>query len=438
MATGTLKALFVPGGVLLLLATVALRSGLLPLSAAAAAWLLFPALLLALLLALRFRSSRVAMLLVTLLAANRTMVYFAAHPAAAGSASRTAFELLALLLPLNFLLVAWTCERGFVFPQVSAGAGLLFAEFIVFTLTIPLAARPGPVILHSGFIDPRLLSWTKIPQPALFLFTAVLAFLLVRWKYFRRPTEIGLFWALAAAGLAEHAGLAGPLATAFLATAAVILAGAIVETSYFMAFHDELTALPGRRAFNQALQGMRDSYAVAAIDIDHFKSFNDTYGHETGDHVLRMVAAKLAAVTGGGKAFRVGGEEFSILFAGNSAAEAASHLEALRTEIASSKFRLRFGNDRRSITRGAERRRPGPTRRGASPRRTMGELASECVSVTVSIGVAEPGSRWSDAEQVVRAADQALYRAKRKGRNRVEIASPSGSRAVRKSRRSIA
>ena len=55
---------------------------------------------------------------------------------------------------------------------------------------------------------------------------------------------------------------------------------------------------------------------VAMVDVDHFKKFNDTYGHDTGDSVLRMIATKLQKVGGGGTAYRYGGEEFSIIFNG--------------------------------------------------------------------------------------------------------------------------
>src|SRR4029077_13648145 len=93
---------------------------------------------------------------------------------------------------------------------------------------------------------------------------------------------------------------------------------------------------------------LEDSYAVAVVDIDHFKKFNDTYGHETGDQVLRLVAAKLATVTGGGRAYRVGGEEFSILFPGKSVREVLPHLELLRSVIEGSQFHVRGGHERRS------------------------------------------------------------------------------------------
>jgi GGDEF domain-containing protein len=181
-----------------------------------------------------------------------------------------------------------------------------------------------------------------------------------------------------------------------------------------MAYHDELTKLPGRRAFNELLLGLEDRYAIAIVDVDHFKKFNDTYGHETGDQVLRMVAAKLQEVTGGGKAFRCGGEEFAIVFPGVSARDAWEHVDLLRQSIGASSFRVRGQLDRRKVPR------PGERREGARIRKISVQAGDE-VSVTVSIGVAEPSTRNRKVDQVIAAADKALYRAKAGGRNRVEL-----------------
>jgi PleD family two-component response regulator len=174
---------------------------------------------------------------------------------------------------------------------------------------------------------------------------------------------------------------------------------------------------------------------VAVVDIDHFKSFNDTYGHDTGDQVLRMVAARLARVSGGGEAFRVGGEEFSILFSGKAVKEVVEHLERLRILIQSSTFRVRGGEERRTVTRGPDRR---TVARGKRARRVHPQNSSGELSVTVSIGVAGPTSRLREVEQVIQAADKALYRAKQGGRNRVEAAATPARPRTSRPRRSIA
>ena len=182
------------------------------------------------------------------------------------------------------------------------------------------------------------------------------------------------------------------ISTTYSAVAACILATSIIENSYLLAYHDELTTLPSRRAFNDALLRLQDPYSIAMVDIDHFKRFNDTYGHDTGDQVLRLVAASLARVTGGGQAYRCGGEEFAILFPGKTTSDVVDHLEQLRAAIEASEFRMRSG-DRRQAPRGPDRRNQrtrGRARKGDAIRQLAQEKPSAPLSVTVSIGVATP------------------------------------------------
>jgi PleD family two-component response regulator len=148
-----------------------------------------------------------------------------------------------------------------------------------------------------------------------------------------------------------------------------------------------------------------NQYAIAMVDVDHFKKFNDTHGHDVGDQVLRMVAARIAAVGGGGRPFRYGGEEFTVLFPGRGARDALPWLEALRESVEAYTLALR-GQDRPASPR------DGKDRRGAGSR-------ARAVSVTVSIGVAERSEKYPTPEDVIQAADRALYRAKNRGRNQV-------------------
>jgi diguanylate cyclase (GGDEF)-like protein len=218
----------------------------------------------------------------------------------------------------------------------------------------------------------------------------------------------------------------------YSSTAACILAISIIENSYLLAYHDELTTLPSRRAFNDALLRLQEPYSIAMVDIDHFKRFNDTYGHDTGDQVLRLVAASLSRVTGGGQAYRCGGEEFAILFSGKTTSEVVDHLEQLRAIIEASEFRMRIG-DRRQVPRGPDRRNQRTrslTRKGDAIRQLAKEKPQAPLSVTVSMGVATSTKKKSHADLVLQAADKALYRAKANGRNRVETASASRRRRL--------
>jgi PleD family two-component response regulator len=176
----------------------------------------------------------------------------------------------------------------------------------------------------------------------------------------------------------------------------------VLQDTYNMAFRDDLTGLPSRRALNEQLAGLGRRYVMAMVDVDHFKRFNDTYGHDVGDQVLKMVASKLQGVKGGGKPYRYGGEEFTIIFPRRKMAETISCLEDLRKEIAGYQLWLRSPD------------RPKKAREGEKQRnQSRGETA---VSVTVSIGVAESAEGHTPAE-ILRDADKALYRAKHKGRN---------------------
>jgi diguanylate cyclase (GGDEF)-like protein len=177
---------------------------------------------------------------------------------------------------------------------------------------------------------------------------------------------------------------------------------AILLDSYSMAYLDELTGLPGRRALREQMDKLSGLYTLAMLDVDHFKKFNDTYGHDVGDQVLKFVAGKMRKVGGGGRAYRYGGEEFTFLFPGKGIEAVVPHLEKVREDIAGSGFALR-GQDR-----------PKKLKEGSRGRKK----AEKTVSITASLGVAEQsGSLLPD--EVLKQADEALYRAKSGGRNRV-------------------
>jgi diguanylate cyclase (GGDEF)-like protein len=430
-AGGTLKSLFVPGGILLLAAALLLSGGLMPVSAAAVDFYYYAVFAAGILLAWRFHSSRALFALVTLLLAHRAIEFFAAGKAISAGPGRIAFESVAVLLPINFIVLSLTRERGLGIPAITPQMALLFFESVF----VAVVCRPGettsPGFLRIEFVSRSLFHSTKIPQLALFVFLAAFAVLLSRLLLYRKPIESGLLWSLISVLLSLQANAVGRVGNAYWATSGLLLIASIVENTYFLAYHDELTALPARRAFNEALLQLEAPYSIAVVDIDHFKNFNDTYGHDTGDQVLGMVAARLARVGGSGQAFRVGGEEFSILFAGKPMKEVVPHLDSLRLLIEESKFRVRGTPERRSAPRGAGRRvedKRSTRRKLGRPRTPPAEPSSNELSVTVSIGVAEAGPKMSAAEQVIQAADKALYRAKKAGRNRVEAASDSRSR----------
>ncbi|WP_144212079.1 GGDEF domain-containing protein [Shewanella donghaensis] len=178
----------------------------------------------------------------------------------------------------------------------------------------------------------------------------------------------------------------------------------VLFDSYFLAYRDELTGLPSRRALFNLSLALGRKYTVAMVDIDHFKKFNDTYGHDVGDDVLKLVAIKLSKVSGGGKTFRYGGEEFTIVFPSKNIDQVYSHLDEVRQSI----------EDYDIVLRDESRKQNTKKNRQQTP------VKKKTVSVTVSIGCAEHKSDES-FEQSMKQADKALYRAKDRGRNQVRF-----------------
>jgi diguanylate cyclase (GGDEF)-like protein len=304
-----------------------------------------------------------------------------------------------ILFPLNLSLLGVLKERG-----VMAIDGLLKLALVAVQ-----AVALWWITENNGFDLSGIQGETWIAQ----LSFAIGAITLLALVFNRRTkVEQGLFWALVAMFLGiNHAGAAPSGAASdalffYAGVAGLVLVFAVLEHGYDIAYRDELTGLPGRRAFNNVMEQLGGSYALAMCDVDHFKLFNDAYGHEAGDQVLRMVASKLSHVGGGGRAFRYGGEEFLIVFRGSSASEAEPFVEALRRSIADVGFVLR-SPDR-------------PTRKPRAAQETKQSNLNK-IRITISIGVAERSKRHSTPELVLDAADAALYSAKEAGRNCVKL-----------------
>ena len=374
------------------------------------------------LIAWRFHSSRVIFALLTLILGHHAIEYFAAGHRLGSGPGRIALDAVSLLIPINFVVFSMVRECGFGIPSLAPRSFLLFFEAVFVAVICRPGEITGPHVLNFNIPGLGFSSWIRIPQLALLTFIAVIGIMLARFWRRRQPLEHGLIWSLSAAFLGLQNGTIGRVGQGYFATAGLILIASLLENSYFLAYHDELTRLATRRAFNQALSSLEAPFAIAMVDIDHFKKVNDTYGHDTGDQVLGMVASRLARIGSGGHAYRVGGEEFSILFPGRTVQEVVPELESLRITVSESSFRVRNTIDRRKAARGPERRQ---VIKQPHPKRTQTAMASISgqLSVTISIGVAEPKSRLPGAEQVIQAADKALYRAKRSGRNRLEVAS---------------
>lgn len=258
--------------------------------------------------------------------------------------------------------------------------------------------------LYGIFLKTSLID--NIPVISLFTFTIIIIFMIIKFVNSRDVRNGGYLFVIISVFLAICSSEPVPSLMLFFTTSGLILLITTIEASFSMAYIDELTGLHGRRSLNETLSTLNKNYAIAMLDIDHFKKFNDRYGHKTGDQVLRMVAAKLSEVSGSGKSFRYGGEEFTTIFPGKTSREAKPYMEEYREKLEAAEFIVR-----------------SPIRR-SSTSKNRGKSASKdrkTVTVTVSIGIAEYGGNQTKPEKVLKAADKILYKAKRLGRNRVEI-----------------
>ncbi|WP_236715484.1 GGDEF domain-containing protein [Pseudomonas sp. BMS12] len=328
------------------------------------------------------------------------------------------FHLCSLLLPLLYgLFGAWR-ERSHLLQDLVARAAVLLAiggTALALARRFPEALQAWLVTVHWPLWHGQWMNLIQLAYP-LFLLAGVL--LLVQYLRQPRPLHAALFlgllgqlWMLPKVFILPHA------LQVMSSLVMLMLVAAVAHEAYQMAFRDELTGLPGRRALNDRLERLGRNYVLAMTDVDHFKKFNDTHGHDVGDQVLRLVASLLRKVGGGGRAYRYGGEEFTLVFPGKSIEECLPHLEAVRQAIESYSLQLR---DKQS--------RPKDDQQGRSRRSGS---AAQSVSVTISIGVAERDAGQRTPVEVIKAADQALYAAKGGGRNRVSVHGQRRRGAVR-------
>ena len=343
----------------------------------------------ALLLALGFRRNRAVLVLIVL-----TVASLAVTGAVALEQAERGLDSVRMFTPWLLLAAAALPERGLL-TRRNLLLLLLLVTAMWLTVCAPDHVWPG----LRGALPLGLLPWSSAAVAAALTLLAA-ALCVLRWVLVGTPMEAGLGVVLTVCGLALM-----PMVRLDNVRAAFAVAGAgalfaVLYASYRMAFVDALSSLPNRRALDETLARLGGAFAIAMVDIDHFKQFNDTHGHDAGDRVLHAVAQQLRR-THGAQAFRYGGEEFCLLFTGARSRDAAKACEDARVRVEAMQVRVRST--------------PVRNRQGANARRTD---VSE-VHVTVSIGLAVRDSAARAVSEVLKAADQALYRAKAKGRNKV-------------------
>lgn len=317
-----------------------------------------------------------------------------------------AYLLLVSLIPINYLYNFISRERG-ILNQYG------IRRFVILALQLYgiawLLEHPYPlvkdVMTYSQF-NYGVFKLTQISQPLLLSLFLTGALLLVRLIQTSSILIAGIFSSFIAVTTAVHFSQQPQLATMFILIAGLLMLISITINAYSLAYLDELTNLPSRRALTQMISTLGKTYSIAMVDVDHFKKFNDKYGHDIGDQVLKKLASQLRLVRGG-KAFRYGGEEFTVLFPNKSLQEARLFCDELCKNVANSPFMLR------------NKKRPKTKKENGKIRRQQKQ--ARALTITISIGLAERNPELVKAEDVIKQADKALYKAKNNGRNQVAI-----------------
>lgn len=351
---------------------------------------------LGLLLSIRFNKGRVFLILLLLTLFQLILNYCEELSIDVTTYSKILYPIVCILIPVNIIAFSQLKEKGIL--SLWGKIRLLFIILEMFAIYKASTIKNLDLIeeiLNYKFLDISLIK-TSIPQISILTFF-VTAILFILKAYIKRSSfEVRLIGVVISVFLALFYIDDKLSFSIFLSAAGLMLIISIIEDSYSMAYLDELTGIPSRRALREDLMKLGNKYVIAMLDIDFFKKFNDKYGHDVGDDVLKLVASNLVQVSGGGKAYRYGGEEFTILFPNKSIADVIPYLESLREQVSKAAYTRKSTNSTGS-----------KTKRGGSSQ----------LFVTISTGVCEKSNKFKDADAVIKGADKALYRAKKKGRN---------------------
>jgi diguanylate cyclase (GGDEF)-like protein len=359
-----------------------------------------------LILGQQFVQGRIAMAAANLLIGYGIIQFYLQAPLEQ-DAVRAYFTLLSLYWPLNFFIIYWLPERKLISQLgglLAMVASIEVASAYLFVQLIP----DYPKILSQYLalqpfdkVSEHIMGHWLIPMGISGLLLIASIILLIHTLIKRDRSHCILLACMIACTLVCAWFDSSSISSLFSSLIACALLITLLFNSHDLAFLDELTGLPGRRALMNELKHCGKHYCIVMADIDHFKQFNDTHGHDTGDDVLRIVAQELAKVRGGGKAFRYGGEEFTLLFKRKNMEDAEPFIEHVRQSIEDYPLMVRDQQTRPKTQSKRERNSQSPAIQ---------------VQVTVSFGIAQRLAE-QQSEDVMKNSDQALYRAKEQGRN---------------------
>jgi diguanylate cyclase (GGDEF)-like protein len=358
------------------------------------------------LLSLRFGRSRVIYILSAIgLAYLGTNFYL--EDGRDNFAAKVVFHATSILLPLNLLIFIVLREKKLLSFHSILRFGFILLQ-VAITAWVILTKQESVIrFLTQDIFSNHYFPKAHVSQLAIIIMALGFIFIGVSIFFQNTPIKNGFLGAMIAVFFAcNFVGTANNFPV-YISVACIIFTISLIQDSHNMAYLDDLTGLMARRALNEYMKMLGRRYSIAMLDVDFFKKFNDTFGHDMGDQVLRMVGSKIGKIRGGGKAFRYGGEEFTVIFPRKKMEQVATHLDELRQAIKKHKFVIRGKG------------RPKKSKWGKKERGK--KIVGRNVSVSISIGVAERCNGLRTADDVIKAADKALYKAKKMGRNRTVL-----------------
>ena len=314
--------------------------------------------------------------------------------------STTAFWYITpLATALGYLLLYCLKERGlfssFGILRSSLGIGILLISYVALKNFSPQMQKA----LQSPLLHVKLKMLFMAPDFIVLMALISLLFIFFIGLLFDSSVQKAPLWMLLSQ-LIPPLWLQDKNSYILFSFIAILIAIAeLVHDAYKMAYIDTLTGIPGRRALEESLLRLGSTYSIAMVDIDHFKKFNDKFGHDIGDDVLKLVAILLTSVKNKGKVYRYGGEEFTIVFRSSKVQECLIALEDIREKIFKRGFAIRDTN-----------------RPKKAPKKTDNALRIKKERLSVSIGLAS-SQKNKTPQEIIKLADEALYKAKESGRN---------------------
>jgi diguanylate cyclase (GGDEF)-like protein len=415
----SILAVLFPGGLIFLIAIGFLRPQGLPIwlqqPIAALPYIVFT---FGLVFGWYFASSRMILSLLVLALADRAMVLFPGTDAEQAALGQTIVAITAFLVPLNLLAFSIFKEDSLTTLRGLTRILLVLVQpFLLFWLCLPDQHDLASSFTRE-YVPSLYTEWTPIPQPALFSFATALLLHFIRFALRRDPLEGGAIWALIAIFVAYHTSRYGWQPTNFFMAGGLILFVTLFQSFYQQTYRDELTGIPGRLAYEEAIGQLGKRFSVAVISIDQLTQYANIHGKSVSQQILKLVAPRVHAACSGGQIFRTTGEELTVLFPGKSTTEAMSTLETVRKTTEAINL----------ILRGPDRvwQKERVTQKTGSRDRTL--------PITLSIGVAEKVSDSAMLTLVIKSAYRALYEAKGAGGNVVK----RGGAAIEPVRRSHA